>query len=142
MSKTAFFWAILTALIWGIVPVLEKIGLAKINPSAGLLVRCCGVIVGAGILLFFRFNSLKDQLSAITPQALIFLLLGGFLASFVGQLCFYRALKTGSASAVVPIAAAYPLVSFVLALIFLGERFTFLKLLGVSFVLFGITLLN
>jgi len=31
MSKAAFFWAVLSAIVWGAVPILEKIGLSKIH---------------------------------------------------------------------------------------------------------------
>ncbi len=55
---------------------------------------------------------------------------------------FYRALKFGEASKVVPLAAIYPLVSFLLALLFLGERFTVTKLFGISFVLLGVAFLR
>lgn len=142
MSKNPFFWAILTAIVWGIVPILEKIGLSKISPNTGLLVRSLGVILGASVLLLYNFNSLKIELSSITQQSLFFLIISGVLASIVGQMFFYRALKFGEASKVVPLAAIYPLVSFLLALLFLGERFTVTKLFGISFVLLGVAFLR
>ncbi|MFC1645884.1 EamA family transporter [Candidatus Omnitrophota bacterium] len=142
MSKEAFMWAILSALVWGIVPILEKIGLSKINPDAGLFLRCFGVIIGAAILLIFKFNTLRIELSSVSTKTVFFLISGGFLASFVAQLFFYRALKLGEASRVVPVAAAYPLVAFLLALIFLGEKVTITKILGLCFVLLGVALLR
>jgi len=142
MSKEAFFWAILSALIWGVVPILEKIGLAKVHPDTGLFLRCFGVIIGAAILLTFKFSSLKVELSSISSKTVLFLISGGFLASFVAQLFFYRALKLGEASRVVPIAAMYPLVAFFLAIIFLNEKITLTKSIGLGFVLLGVVLLK
>lgn len=60
MSATSL--AILTALIWGIVPILEKLGLKDIPPLWGLFFRCCGVVIGLLILGGFL---LKD--TAIKP---------------------------------------------------------------------------
>ncbi|NQV04490.1 MAG: EamA family transporter, partial [Candidatus Omnitrophica bacterium] len=73
----------------------------------------------------------------------IFLLvLGGFMASILGQIFFYNALKAGEASKVVPIAGIYPLVAFFLGVIFLGECFTIVKVCGVIFVVLGLFLLR
>lgn len=142
MSKEAFVWALLTALVWGIVPILEKLGLQKVQPDTGLFLRSLGVIIGGAILLIFKFTSLKIELSAVSAKTVFFLILGGFLASFIAQLFFYRALKLGEVSRVVPIASVYPLIAFLLALIFLNEKITITKTLGLCFVLLGILLLR
>jgi transporter family protein len=142
MTKEAFFWAILSALVWGIVPILEKLGLYRVQPDTGLFLRCFGVILGALILLIFKFSALKIELSSVSAKTVFFLVCAGFLASFVGQLFFYRALKLGEASRVVPIAAMYPLVAFFLAIIFLNEKITLVKISGLCFVLLGIILLR
>jgi len=142
MSKEAVFWAILSAIVWGIVPILEKIGLAKIHPDTGLFLRCFGVVLGAIILVVFKFSYLKLELASVSAKTIFFLVSSGFLASFIAQLFFYRALKLGEASVIVPVAAMYPLVAFILALIFLGEKFTLFKLLGLVFILLGIVLLR
>ncbi|MFC1753195.1 EamA family transporter [Thermoproteota archaeon] len=142
MSKQAFIFALLTALVWGLVPAIEKVGLTRVQPNVALLVRSCGVIFGAALLLLFKFNSIKAEFLDVTPRTVFFLVSGGLLASIVAQLFFYRALKFGDTSKVVAIAGTYPLVSFLLALIFLGEKFTLVKFLGIFFVLLGVVLLR
>ena len=59
-----------------------------------------------------------------------------------GQIFFYNALKLGEASRVVPLGATYPLISFILAVFLLGEKFTLAKLGGIILVLSGIFLLK
>jgi transporter family protein len=137
----AFYWAIATALVWGTAPLLEKIGLMKIQVLPGLFLRCIGVILGIGLLLLFRLELAKEALQA-KPQTIFFIILGGFLASFVGQLFFYKALKLGEVSKVVPLAATYPVVAFILGIIFLSEKITLSKLSGVALVISGILLLK
>lgn len=137
----AFYFAIMTGIIWGIVPVLEKLGLTRIAPLAGLLIRSCGVIIGASILAIFNNNALRTAIKA-EPRTLFFLVLGGLMASIVGQIFFYNALKTGEASKVVPIAGTYPLISFLLGIIFLGESLTLAKVSGVMLVILGLFLLR
>ena len=142
MTKSAFAWALLAAIVWGCVPIIEKAGLSKASPDLGLLIRSLGVIVGASILLAVKFNALKSELHLLTPKTFTLFILGGFLASIVAQIFFYRALKYGSASKVVPVGAIYPLIAFVLALLFLGEKFTLAKFIGVCLILVGVVLLK
>ena len=142
MINSPFFWAILTALVLGMVPILEKSGISNISPASGLFIRCWGVIIGSLILILFRYRTLRLELSSVSFSTVFLLFLGGFLASIVGQLFFYRALKLGQASRVVPLAATYPLISFLLALLFLGEKITLHKILGVFFVILGVIFLK
>jgi len=39
-----FYFAILASLVWGIAPVIEKIGLKNIEPLSGVIVRSSGII--------------------------------------------------------------------------------------------------
>lgn len=137
----SFYFALMTAVVWGIVPILEKMGLTKIAPIPGLIIRCFGVMIGAAILVIFNTQAFKIALKA-EPRTIFFLVIGGFMASIVGQIFFYNALKSGEASRVVPIAGIYPLVSFVLGVIFLGESFTLTKVGGIVFVVLGLFLLR
>ncbi len=137
----AFYWAVLTAFIWGLVPALEKLGLARIDPFPGLLLRSSGVLLGAIILIMLK-SEYFSRLIGADWKTIFYLLFGGLLASFIGQICFYKALKNGDVSKVVPIAGAYPLVSFLTGIIFFGEGITLTKLIGVLLILIGIVFLR
>ena len=138
----AFYFALMTAVVWGIVPILEKMGVTRIvAPLAGVLIRSCGVIIGALILGIFSKGAFKIALKA-DPPTIFLLILSGLMASILGQIFFYNALKVGEASKVVPIAGTYPLISFLLGIIFLGESFTAAKAGGIVFVILGLFLLR
>lgn len=136
----SFLWAVLAALIWGIVPAFEKLGLSKTQPLVGLFFRSIGVLIG---ILFLKLFFLKPgQLKILEPKAVFFLILSGFLASFLAQICFYNALKTGTVSKVVPVSGAYPLIAFIIGVFLLGEAVTPAKVCGVLLVVAGIWALN
>jgi len=132
----AFIWAILAAIIWGIVPLLEKLGLAKAEPLAGLFYRCFGVLIG--LLLLGLFILKPQEIKSVDSRSIIFLMLGGFLASFLAQICFYHGLKIGEVSRVVPVSGSYPLVAFLLGVLFLGEPINLIKAVGVLLIIAGI----
>jgi len=136
-----FYFAILAALVWGVAPVVEKIGLKNIEPISGVMVRSFGIVLGVVVMSLCNVNVFKSALKA-DPKTILFLFSGGILASILGQIFFYNALKQGEVSKMVPIAATYPLVSFLLGLLFFGESFTVLKGLGIGFVILGVFLLR
>jgi len=134
--------AALAALCWGFAPFFEKAGLRSVeDPSVGVFVRSAGVIVGTLCLLPF-FPNAVSQIKGIPPRQVVFLIIGGMLASVVGQAFFYRALKAGEVSRAVSVGAAYPIVACILGLLIWKEPLTAAKALGVSLVLIGISLLR
>jgi transporter family protein len=136
----AFFLALLTAFIWGFVPFLEKIGLTSVEPTAAYLVRCSGVIIGAVMVICF-YNPFPS-IGKMGVKSVFFLVLAGILAGFVAQLVFYKALKTGEISRIIPITSCYPLFTFLLGWMFLGEDVTLSKAIGMLLILGGIFLLK
>ena len=131
-----YLWAILAACIWGIVPLLEKVGLAKVSPFVGLFYRSLGVVLG--LLMMGIFLVKPQQLKAIDGRSIMLLVLGGFLASFLAQICFYHGLKMGEVSRVVPISGMYPLIAFLLGVLVLGESFNVVKMMGAGLIIAGV----
>jgi transporter family protein len=136
----AFLWALLTACIWGIVPLMEKVGLGNAPPTTGVMVRSLGVM--AGLLLFGWLWSPWAALRTLSGSSILLLAGGGLLASFIGQLAFYQALRTGALSQVTPVAGAYPLVASLLGWWLLRESVTLPRVVGVALIIAGVILLR
>jgi bacterial/archaeal transporter family protein len=136
-----FLFALLTAFIWGWVPILEKFGLVKMSPFVGLFWRCLGVLFGVLLLFFWQHKAIRESFLDV-HSGMLLLIASGFLAAVVGQIFFYTALKNGEASMVVPLAAAYPLVTFILGVAFFGEHLTLAKAAGIGCVVMGVFLLK
>ncbi len=131
-----FIWAALAAFVWGIVPLLEKLGLVKVQPLVGLFYRSLGVVIGLFLLGIFLLK--PSEIKSVNLRSIVFLVLGGFLASFIAQICFYKGLKIGEVSRVVPIAGSFPLVTFLFGVLFLGESVNLAKIIGVLLIVLGI----
>jgi len=130
----------MTACIWGIVPILEKFGLAKLSPFTALFYRCLGVLLGIVLLGIFAVR--PNDVKSVDVRTLLILVAAGFLASFVAQVTFYHALKIGEVSRVVPISGAYHLIAFVLGILVFKEAVTPAKIAGVLLVVSGVWLLR
>ncbi|AZR71935.1 hypothetical protein BBF96_00045 [Anoxybacter fermentans] len=138
--KQGIFFALFAAFLWGLAPILEKIGLAKLSPLAGLTVRSIGITLVILILNFFKPT--WKELGEVDFKSIIFILLGGLIAGLIAQWIYYRALKYIEASRVAPIVGSYPFFAFILGILILGEKVTWNKILGSIFILIGILLLK
>lgn len=98
-----------------------------------------GLIYAALIPVWFRVGG-----AWVIPDTRY--LFAGFLAIFsnvIGAVIFGFLLKgTTNASVLSTMASASPVVTAVLSALFLGERFTLVKLAGIALVLCGILLIN
>ena len=134
-------WSLVAALIWGIVPVMEKVGLGgPAASSAGVVVRSAGVALGA--LAVAAATSPWTAVTRMPKHSIALLALGGLLASVVGQLAFYQALKHGDVSRVAPLVGTYPLVAALLGWWLLREPLTAMRLVGALLVVGGVLLLR
>jgi len=127
--------ALVTALCWGVAPLLGKLGLQKTDAFTGLCVRSFAV---SALLLVALFTSGHHRhLSELTLRGTAYLVGEGILASLIGHFAYYLALKYGEASRVVPLASSFPLFALAGAALFLAEKLTPAKLGGVALIVVG-----
>lgn len=139
-----FIFALLASLLWGITPIIEKFGfLSKdANPAIGVVFRTLGTAIMAFFVFLFVLKFDSNAFKNIPMKSMTLLMIGGALASVIGQIFFYIALKSGDASVVTPIAGSFPLVTFILGALLLGEAVTVPKLIGVLCIIAGVILLK
>jgi len=140
MGKHGFIFALLAAFLWGLAPVFEKLGLVKISPLAGLTIRNIAITVIA--LIIVLFTNVGKEIIHADFKSVLFVVTGGILAGLLGIWSYFESLKHWEASRVVPIAGAYPLFAFILSMIFLEEKLTLEKGIGVILIISGVFLLG
>jgi transporter family protein len=135
-----YILAVVTLFFWGIAPIFGKMGLAKINPYTALAIRSFIVAIIMLIVLLIRGN--MGELLKIDLKSMAFIGLEGIFASLIGHFAYYYALRLGETSRIVPIAAAFPVITVIAAAIFLSEKITILKGSGILLILAGIFLIR
>ena len=130
------FLLVVTALLWGATPILEKIGLIKVDPVVGITIRSAVATVGLLILTLL----LGRGRALIEVDGKGFLLFGasGVLAGALGMWAYYAALKMEATSKIVPISASYPLVTALLSVLILREGETLPRVIGTALIVIGI----
>jgi transporter family protein len=131
---------IVTTLLWGATPILEKIGLAKVDPLIGVTLRSAVVTVGLFMLTFLLGKG--RALIELDGKSVLLFGASGLMAGLLGMWTYYMALKLEATSKVVPIAACYPLVTALLSVLVLKEGVTLHRVIGTILIVSGIWLVK
>jgi bacterial/archaeal transporter family protein len=133
---TWVFYACVATLCWGVVGLLQKLGTNRIS-SRSLLVW---LVVGFAAMLPLLWRD--GALAGLGWRVSLIGLLGG-VANGLGSWALFEALERGAkASVAVPMTALYPLVTIVLARIFLAETLTFRQWVGIALAVAGGVMLS
>lgn len=138
--KDSFLIAILGAFCLGLASIFAKGGLAALNPLVGVTIRNL-IVTFVLVVIVVSTGTLKEFL-AINPKTMALIGIEGVLGGLVGHWLYFKALKLGVASKVVPVVSTYPLFALLFAVVLLGEKLTFQKGVGAVLVVLGVTLLR
>lgn len=131
-------FAFLSAFFAGMTSILAKCGIKKTDSNVATFIRTL-VVLPLSLLMALIVNP-NFSLGAVSSKTLVFLVLSG-LSTGASWLCYFRALSKGDINKVVPIDKSSTVLTIILAVIFLGERVTVYKTLGVVFIAIGTLLM-
>ena len=126
-------FAFLSALFAGITAILAKFGIKKTDSYVATAIRTVFVLLFAWMMVFVVGS--QGQINQISSRSLLFLVLSG-LSTGASWLFYFKALQIGDINKVTPIDKSSLVLTMLLAIIFLGESVTWLKVL--CMVLIGI----
>jgi uncharacterized membrane protein len=137
MNARSLFWTIATLVSWGIWAILAKeIGNA-LSPSQSQVLSTIGLLP-----LLVALALINHPPATGNRRRGIALAFGSGVISSIGNIPYYAALGGGNAATIVPLAALYPLVTVLLAVVLLKERLNRVQVCGVVLSLAAIYLFN
>ena len=131
-------FAFLSAFFAGMTSILAKCGIKNTDSNVATFIRTL-VVLPLSLLMALIVNP-NFSLGAVSSKTLVFLVLSG-LSTGASWLCYFRALSKGDINKVVPIDKSSTVLTIILAVVFLGERVTVYKTLGVVFIAIGTLLM-
>ena len=136
--QTRWFWySILCILCWGGWALLSKFGSREIPPEAMQFLFTIGSIPVAFALLMARRGRLEKSAKGISYG-----LLNGILSG-IGSLALFAAYHTnGNTSVITAASALYPVITVVLAITVLRERFGPVQVVGLGFAVVAIVIFS
>ena len=140
MQANVIILLILTALLWGATPIMEKKGLETTSPIVGLAFRNLAIIICVFITVLVMGKT--KELISTPPKTMLLFAATGIIAGFLAMLTYFGALKLGATSKIIPISATYPLVTALLGILILGEQATLFRILGAGLIIGGVWLVK
>ncbi|MGA2938332.1 MAG: EamA family transporter [Syntrophobacteraceae bacterium] len=135
--KQWVLYSALALLIWGLWAFLPKMALSCLDPKTAFMFE----VFGGAITGLFAFLILRPQLGGAEIRGVIPALLTGMMG-YLGLLCFMYAIREGKICIVAPLTALYPVVTLVLAMIFLREKISIVQLAGIILALVSVVLIS
>lgn len=131
--------ALFAMICWGIAPIFGKLGLVDIDPLVGLAYR---TYLSTALLTgwVIRSNTFS-KMQGVPLMTIIFLGIEGLLATLVGDLAYYTAIKHGQVSTVTLIMSCSPVISIIMAVLLFNETMSVSKLIGTALIVIGLTMI-
>ncbi|MFZ5899109.1 MAG: EamA family transporter [Bacillota bacterium] len=133
-------YALLGMLCWGLAPLFGKLGLYSVNPVTALQLRTliAATFVAAWIIGTQNFSGMLQ-----VPR-LFWVLIGieAILATLLGDLAYFAALKKGNINDVTLILSSSPLVTMLLSWLFLGQTISNAQIVGSVLIIAGLFLIG
>ena len=133
--------ALLAAFIWALTIIVLASQTRRIGAISLNVVR--GLFGGLFLLAILPFTSAGGEFSDMSAATAIAMVGSGILIFCIGDSLYFLALPILGASIAVPLAeSGYPLITFLIASVWIGETFSLPFLIGSGFVVIGIMLLS
>lgn len=137
-GKLWLLYAVLSAVFAALTSILGKVGISGVESNLGTMLRTAVVLVMAWLTVFVTGK--RKDVRGISKKELLFIVLSG-VATGASWLCYYKALKDGPASVVVPIDKLSLPVTLVFSYFVFGEKLSRRALGGLILIVAGTLLL-
>ena len=130
-------WVLLafaSAFFAGIMSILAKVGVKNMDANLATALRTIVVALFAWLMVFVVGS--HATIMAVDIRSLLFLVLSG-LATGGSWLCYFKALQLGDVSKVAPVDKSSTVLTMLLAMTFLGEGVTIIKVCAMASIGFG-----
>lgn len=112
-------WAVASAVFAALTAIFAKVGISQVNSDFATFVRTIVILLALAAILSLTGN--WQSPATVSTKSWLFLVLSG-LATGASWLCYFRALKVGSASQVAPVDKLSVVLVAIFAVLFLGEQ--------------------
>ncbi|MBI5208957.1 MAG: EamA family transporter [Elusimicrobia bacterium] len=136
MAFTTILFLALAIVFWGSGAIFDKLSLRHFSATDAFFVRMAVMVVLLLVPLSLRWNLTCAALTA--GKTGVFWVGASAFVTMAGVYFYLIAMSGAEASKIVPLSSTYPLVTFLLAVVFLGEGFAWNRLLGTFFVSVGV----
>ena len=121
---------------WGFWAFLPKIAIKHTTPRNALIYEVIGAILVGLVVLYMARGELEFKIKGVLPSV------GTGIAGACGLLFFLYAVQWGKITVISTLTAVYPVITALLALIFLKEKITYIQWTGIALAMVSIALIT
>ncbi len=137
--QTGVAYALLAGVLWGLTPLLLKRGIRYTNVSNATLVeQHIAVLLLVGLAAYYGEIGSLD----ISGRAFWSFVLAGAVGASFGKVFYYRGIDKVGASKATSVKNSSPLLTAILAIIFLGEAVNVFIVAGIAAIIAGVAVLS
>lgn len=137
--QTGITYALTAGILWGIAPLLLKRGMVRSNVSTATLIEQVISVAFLAVLTLAQGHHVFSELSA---KAFWSFAAAGMVGASFGKIFYYKGIDKVGASKATSVKNSSPILTTILAVIFLGEELTWPIAVGVVAIVFGIVVLT
>lgn len=134
VGKSWLLYACLSAVFASLTSILGKVGMEGLDSNLGTAIRTSVVLVMAWIVVFVTGK--QHTIRGIEGKELVFICLSG-LATGASWLCYYKALRDGLASVVVPVDKLSILITIAFSYLVFHEKLSKKAAVGLCLIVVG-----
>jgi len=137
--QTGIYYALFAGGLWGIGPLLLKRGLKYADVSTATLVeQHVSVFLLVGLAIYY------GEIGQVDPSSRAFwaFFLAGAIGASFGKVFYYKGIDLVGASKATSVKNGSPLLTVILAVLFLGEEMSWFIAAGVTLIVVGIAVLS
>ena len=134
--------ALISALMWGIAPVIHKVLLVKYQPITIMLMNSFTYAICMILIVFFNYKRFMKDMNKMKYEDVFIIVLSSIGILIIGNLIYYYVLREHNSSLVSALIYSSPVFTLILAYIFLKERLSMYGYLGIFSILLGIIFIS
>ena len=136
----AFLLALFGMLCWGLAPIFGKVGLRHVHPMVVLSLRT--LMAATLVSGWLIYSKAYHSFSKIPLKYLLVIGTEAMLATLVGDLAYFGALKYGNINDVTLIMSSSPLITILFSYFLLGQKVYSQQLIGAFLIICGLAFIT
>jgi transporter family protein len=125
---------------WGLAPIFGKLGLSQVHPLVALSLRT--MMASTLILGWLLYSKSYNLFWEIPIKFWFFIATEAILATLVGDLAYFGALKYGNINDVTLIMSSSPLITIIFSCLLLDQKIDAQQLIGALLIICGLVLIT
>ena len=133
-----YFYALLISFFWGILPIIYKVLLARLNNVTVMAITTIFYCILLFFLVIYNKNVVIQDLNKITINEYIWIFIATLFGVFISNLLYYYILKKGEPAVLSALMYTCPIITLLGAHFILKDKINLRGIIGILLIVIGV----